>query len=114
MAYLLVHISGPSHNGGIKQPRQSIKLGSLNARRPEARVFVTKEDMAFIKLDGPNEWTLAEIGSGESELGVAGAASGGISGAGEKAVVLETAGVRGGFGEVTVEMVRVGDWGRRR
>lgn len=95
MAYLLLHITGPGHDGGIEQPGQAIKLGSLNAGRPDPGVLVTKEDMAFIELDGPNEWILPEIGSREAELNIAVAASG-IS-ATEQTVVLETPG--GAFDE---------------
>lgn len=111
--YLLPHIALPGLDGSIEQPRQAIKLGGFNSRRPHAGVLITKEDMALIVLDGPGERTLPEIRPSEAELWV----RLGISGA-EKTVVLVT--VRGasdegsgGVREVAVEMVGDGNWGRR-
>lgn len=40
--------------------------------------------MAVVQLDGAGEWTLAEIGAGETELSVAGAVA-----AGEQTLVLK-------------------------
>lgn len=83
----------------MEQPWQAVELGGFYARWPDARVLVAKEDVALVELHGASKGALAEIGAGETEVGIGG--GGGFSG-GEKAVVLEASGGASGVSEVTV------------
>lgn len=114
MTYPFPHIRPPSRDGSREQPGQAIELGGLDARRPDLGVLVAEEDMAVVGLNGADEGTGSEVGTGEAELSVAAAPTV----VGEQDLVLEAAGsasdARIGVGEEAVEGVGDGDWRGRR
>lgn len=114
MTYPFPHVRPPSGDGSREQPGQAIELGGLDARRPDLGVLVAEEDVAVVGLNGADEGTGSEVGTGEAELGVAATPTV----IGEQDLALEAPGSAsdvgiGVVGEEAVERVGAGDWGGR-
>lgn len=100
----MLHISLPSSQSGSKKPGKSIELRSLNSRRPDLWVLVTKKNMAVVELNGSHKREQSEIRAEESIISLINQSSVETSSR-KKSLVLETAGGAAdlwGVKEVTV------------